>query len=373
MNEVLLLQILAFPVTAALIVFFRRHAVQLGVVDAPGGRKQHHGLIPLVGGLGMFGGLVAVAAIAWAIGAFQPRHAFFMAAVSLLVAAGYVDDRYDLRPRVRFVLQAIAASIMVYGADIRLENFGNLFGFGDVTTGVLAGPITVFAVLGVINAMNMIDGVDGLAGGIALIALLVFAGFVAATGQLHTTLLLPLIAGIAGFLLFNLRTPWRPQALVFMGDAGSVLLGFSLAWYSVNLAQVSGVFTPITAIWILAVPLMDTTALMIRRVLKRRSPFEADRNHLHHILLRAGFTPGQTVGIVYAVAVILAGIGVAGWALGLPEYVMFYAFIALFGGYFYGMLHAWKLMRRVRRLHDGIGVIALHAAPHADQAKPAHD
>ena len=372
MNEVLLLQILAFPVTAALIVFFRRHAVQLGVVDAPGGRKQHHGLIPLVGGLGMFGGLLAVAAAAWATGGFQPRHAFFLAAVSLLVATGYLDDRHDLRPRVRFVLQAITASIMVWGADVRLESFGDLFGFGEVTTGVLAGPITVFAVLGVINAMNMIDGVDGLAGGIALIALLVFAGFVAATGQLHTTLLLPLIAGIAGFMLFNLRTPWRPRAAVFMGDAGSVLLGFSLAWYAVNLAEVRQVFTPITAIWILAVPLMDTTALMIRRVLKGRSPFEADREHLHHILLRAGFTPGQTVIVVYAMATLLAGIGVAGWAAGVPEYVMFYAFLALFGCYLYGVLHAWKLMKRVRRLHDGMEALAHHEPP-TPEAKPAHD
>jgi UDP-GlcNAc:undecaprenyl-phosphate GlcNAc-1-phosphate transferase len=372
MNELLLLQILAFPVTAALILFFRRHAPQLGVVDVPGGRKHHHGAIPLVGGLGMFGGLLAAALVALTVGGFQPRHAFFLAAVSLLVITGFVDDRISLRPRVRFVLQAIGASIMVYGADIRIDNFGDLFGFGDVTTGVLAGPLTVFAVLGVINAMNMIDGVDGLAGGIALIALLVFAAFVAAVGQLHTTLLLPLIAAIAGFMLFNLRTPWRPQALVFMGDAGSVLLGFALAWYAVNLAEVRQVFTPITAIWILAIPLMDTTALMIRRVLKGRSPFDADRNHLHHILLRSGFTPGQTVGIIYAIALLLAGIGVAGWWAGLPEYLMFYGFIALFGLYLYGMLHAWKLMKRLRRLHDRMGAAAHLAAP-APEAKPAHD
>ena len=141
--------------------------------------------------------------IALAIGSFQPRHGFFFAAVTLLVITGFIDDRIDLRPRVRFMLQAIAASIMVYGADIRLDNFGNLFGFGDVTTGILAAPITVFAVLGVINAMNMLDGVDGLAGGVALIALLIFAAFVAATGQLHETLLLPLVAVIAGFMLFN--------------------------------------------------------------------------------------------------------------------------------------------------------------------------
>lgn len=352
MNDVLLLQILAFPVTAALILFFRRRALQLGVVDAPGGRKQHHGLIPLVGGLGMFGGLAAAALVALMNGHFSPRHAWFFAAVSLLVATGYVDDRIQLRPRIRFALQAVAASIMVWGAEVRIDNFGDLLGFGDVTTGVLAGPITVFAVLGVINAINMIDGVDGLAGGIALIALVVFSGFVAAAGQLHQTLLMPLIAVVAGFMLFNLRTPWRSRASVFMGDAGSVLLGFALAWYAVNLAQVRSVFTPVTALWILAIPLLDTTALMIRRVMKGHSPFEADRTHLHHILQRAGFTPGQTVAIMYALALALAAIGVVGWWAGLPEYVMFYGFLALFGVYLYGMLHAWKLMRRVHRLHD---------------------
>jgi UDP-GlcNAc:undecaprenyl-phosphate GlcNAc-1-phosphate transferase len=371
MNELLLLQILAFPVTAALILFFRRHALQLGVVDVPGGRKHHHGEIPLVGGLGMFGGLAVAALIALAIGSFQPRHAAFFAAISLLVITGFIDDRQGLRPRTRFMLQTIAALIMVYGADIRLENFGNLFGFGEVTLGPLAVPVTVFAVLGVINAMNMIDGVDGLAGGVALIALLVFAAFVAATGQLHQTLLLPLIAVIAGFMLFNLRTPWRSQALVFMGDAGSVLLGFALAWYAVSLAQVREVFTPITAIWILAIPLMDTTTLMVRRTLKGRSPFEADREHLHHILQRAGFTPGQTVAIVYGLALLLAGVGVAGWWLGLPEYVMFYGFMALFGLYLYGTLHAWKLMKRVRRLHDGMAAIGHIEAPvHVDSPAP---
>lgn len=353
MNHPFLLPLLAIPVTAALILFFRRHALQLGVVDVPGGRKHHHGEIPLVGGLGMFGGL---ALIALATGSFLGGHAAFFAAVSLLVVTGFVDDRSGLSPRLRFVLQAIAALIMVYGAEIRLDNFGNLFGFGDVTTGPLAAPITVFAVLGVINAINMIDGVDGLAGGVALIALLVFAAFAAAGGYLGLTMLLPLAGVIIGFMVFNLRTPWRSKASVFMGDAGSVLLGFALAWYAVDLAQARQAFTPITAIWILAIPLMDTTALMVRRVVKGRSPFSADREHLHHILQRAGFSPEQTVVIVYALTLLLAAIGVAGWWLGVPEYAMFYGFMALFGLYFYGMLHAWKLMKRLRRVRNRFGV-----------------
>ena len=363
MDKYLLLQCLAFPVTASLILFFRRHALQLGVVDVPGGRKHHHGEIPLVGGLGMFGGLLLIALLT---GTFLTQHLAFFAAISLLVITGFIDDRSGLSPSRRFVLQAIAALIMVYGADIRLDNFGNLFGFGDVTTGPLAVPITVFAVLGVINAINMIDGVDGLAGGVALIALLAFAAFAAAGGFLDLTLLLTLAGVILGFMAFNLRTPWRSHAAVFMGDAGSVLLGFSLAWYAVDLAQARQAFTPITAIWILAIPLMDTTGLMVRRMLKGRSPFSADREHLHHILQRAGFTPGQTVAIVYALSLLLAAIGVAGWWLGVPEYVMFYSFMALFGLYMVGVLHAWKLMKKVRRLRKGMEAMRDEEVPVRD-------
>lgn len=355
MNELTLLQCMALPVTALLIMLLRHHAPRLGVVDVPGGRKHHHGDIPLVGGLGMFGGLALIALLT---GTFFTAQAPFFAAMSLLAIAGFIDDRNGLSPRIRFALQAVAALIMVYGADIRLTNFGDLFGFGDVTTGRFSAPITVFAVLGVINAINMIDGVDGLAGGVSLIALLVFSAFAAADGFLDLTLLPPLVCAVAGFMLFNLRTPWRSHASVFMGDVGSVLLGFSLAWYAVDLAQARHAFTPITAIWILAIPLMDTTALMIRRVRKGHSPFSADREHLHHILLRAGFTPGQTVAIVYVLSLLLAAFGVAGWSQGVPEYVMFYSFMALFGLYYYGVHRAWKLMKQLRRLHDGVETLS---------------
>ena len=366
-----LLQSLLIPVTAAMILLFRRYAPQLGVVDVPGGRKHHHGDIPLVGGLAMFGGLAVAALFAILSDSFLDQHMAFFAAISLLVLTGFFDDRSGLSPRRRFVLQAIATLIMVYGADIRLDNFGDLFGFGDVTTGVLAAPITVFAVLGVINAMNMIDGVDGLAGGVALIALLVFAAFAAAAGMLDQTLLLPLACVIVGFMLFNLRTPWRSHASVFMGDAGSVLLGFALAWYAVDLAQAREVITPITAVWILGIPLMDTTSLMVRRMIKGRSPFSADREHLHHIIQRAGFTPGQTVWIVYALTLLLAAVGVAGWWAGLPEYVMFYAFISLSLLYLYGMLHAWKLMKKLRRLRNRL--LRMRSAPATVAVEPAHD
>lgn len=361
MNE-FLLQCLALPATAALIFFFRRYAPGLGLMDMPGGRKQHHDKVPLVGGLAMFGGLALAALVA---GGLLAVNAALLAGLALLALVGFVDDRNGLSAASRFFIQASAALIMVYWGGVQLNNLGNLFGYGDVYLGRWAVPMTVFAVLGVINAMNMIDGADGLAGGLALIALLAFLAILAAAGGLGGTLLLALAAAVAGFLAFNLRTPWRDRAAVFMGDAGSMLLGFALAWYAVDLASVRHSLTPITAVWLLAVPLMDTVSLMIRRMLKGVSPFTPDCEHLHHILQRAGFSHGQTVVVMHGVALLLGGIGLVGWQLGVPEYVMFYGFMAVFALYLYGVLHAWKLMKWVRKLHDAGGRV-----PHEARSAP---
>jgi len=347
----ILLQALALPATVALIVFFRRHAMALGLMDMPGGRKHHRGEVPLVGGLGMFGGL-AVAALA--AGGLPAANAAMLSVMFLVMLAGFIDDRSGLSASTRFMVQAAAVLIMVYWGEVRLDNLGNLFGNGDVKLGRWAVPMTIFAVLGVINAINMIDGADGLAGGLSLIALLIFSAFAAAAGMLGDTLLLPLVAAVAGFMIFNLRTPWRERASVFMGDAGSMMLGFALAWHAVELGDVYGLMTPITAVWILAIPLMDTVSQMVRRILKGVSPFTPDNEHLHHVLQRAGFTQAQTVLIMLACSLLFAGIGVGGWLLGVPEYLMFYAFMAIFGLYLLGVLRAWKLMKLMRRMHGAV-------------------
>lgn len=350
MTEYLLAFGLSLPVTILMVVWLRAQAPRFGLVDEPGGRKQHHGTVPLVGGLAMFAGVVVFALG----GEWSHGQMVLLAALTLLVLKGYLDDRYDLRATMRFLVQAIAVLMMIYWGGIRLDNLGNLFGAGDVILGSWAVPMTIFGVLGVINALNMIDGVDGLAGGLAFVSLLVFAGFAMAGGFLGETLLLPLLVAVTGFMLFNVRTPWRPQASVFMGEAGSVLLGFSLAWTAVDFASVRQAFTPITAVWILAIPLMDTIALMLRRMLKGLSPFSPDREHLHHILQHAGFSQCQTVAIVWLLSSLFAAIGVAGWWLDVPEYVMFYGFAAVFVLYLYGVMHAWKLMKLIRKAHDGL-------------------
>jgi len=357
------LGLLAFAGTVALVQGLAHLARRYGLVDIPDHRKDHARETPLVGGIAIFGGLL-LAALA-AEGLLVQRDALFIG-LGLLLLTGMIDDRGGLTPAVRLSIQVAAALIMVLGGGVQLDNLGNLFGAGDVHLGAWSVPMTVFAVVGVINAMNMIDGADGLAGGVALIALLIFFAFSFSSDHSRGTLLVLLSFGVAAFMVFNARTPWRSRAAVFLGDAGSTMLGFALAWYAVELASVREVFTPITAVWILGIPLMDTVSLMIRRMFKGQSPFTPDREHLHHILQRAGYSHGQSVAVIWLLTLLMAAVGVGGWWLDVPEYAMFYAFMTLFALYFHGMRHAWKLTKLIRRAHGGQQAPAPEPKPNQD-------
>ena len=202
-------------------------------------------------------------------------------------------------------------------------------------------PFTLFSVVGVINAFNMIDGLDGLAGGLALIA----AGWLAvlcltgpAPNPTAAYLLLTLVMVLAGFLAWNLRHPWRRKAKVFMGDAGSTLLGFALGWFMIDLSQgdEQAVMAPITALWIMALPLMDTITVMIRRLRAGQSPFAGDRQHLHHLLLATGRTDARVTAILLGCGLMTGGIGAAAWWLACPNTSSIYAFFAIFILYYQG-------------------------------------
>jgi UDP-GlcNAc:undecaprenyl-phosphate GlcNAc-1-phosphate transferase len=135
-----------------------------------------------------------------------------------------------------------------------------------------------------------------------------------------------------------------------MGDAGSMFLGFVLAWYLIHFSQGEGrLISPATALWLLGIPLIDTVTMMLRRVMKKRSPFEPDREHFHHVLQLAGFSPMATLFIMAAVSALMAVIGLVAHYQGVPEWVMFYAFLLLFAGYFWTIRRAWKVMRFLKR------------------------
>ena len=225
--------LLAFIATAVLIVLLRPLAIAVGLVDIPTRRKSHSGNIPLIGGIAIFlGSLIALLiqhnlegnGLVFA----GPIPAFYATAFMLLVIGAW-DDLKDLPAVTRLIAQIIACLLMIYVGDVALVDLGYLSFNGSILyLGLLSVPFTVFASLGVINAMNMCDGLDGLSGSLALIGLLGFGIANALWGATEAQQLIVVFSAcVIGFLMFNLRTLWRPKAWVFLGDAGSMLLGIS--------------------------------------------------------------------------------------------------------------------------------------------------
>lgn len=321
-----------------------------GLVDHPGGRKKHQGEIPLIGGWAMYCGVLA--ALPWIPPMPDSMSLLtFFGAAGLLLVVGTFDDRYNLPYPWRFGAQAAAAVLMIYGGGVALNDLGALLSTQTLALGGLTLPFTVFATVGMVNAVNMSDGMDGLAGGLCLVALMAL-GIAAAVAGHETWLgLFPvLIAVTAAFLGFNIRSPWRSHARIFMGNGGSLFLGFAVCWLLIALSQgAQKVISPVVALWIFALPLLDTVAVMIRRITKGHSPFAPDREHLHHILLLAGYTPSQAVWIMLTLAAGLAAIGLGAFYMGIPDSVLFFGFLTLFGLYVWAMHRAWKLMKALRR------------------------
>jgi len=241
--------------------------------------------------------------------------------------------------------------IMILWADIRLLDFGRLMWDGVFGLGWLAGPVTIFAALGVINSYNMIDGMDGLSGGVFLVAAAGMALFAGLAGQFEMLWLLLLsMAAVTGFLMLNARLPWNPKARVFLGDAGSLLLGFILAWCFISLGSGEArAFMPMTAVWLLAVPLLDTTTLMWRRWRSGESAFAADQHHLHHAFLRAGYSVQESWFAIILLALVLAGVGVLLELLSVPDYVGFWTFLGFAFVYYFYMSGSWTKQRFLGR------------------------
>ena len=330
---------ITFLSTLLLLLILIKLAPAWKLMDHPGGRKDHLGKTPVVGGLAI--GLVFVAALVL----LQPNAwwASVLAIVMLLVL-GVLDDIHDLAPLPKLLTQAGAVLLMFYAGDVKLTIVGDLIGYGPIGTWYFAPLITVLAVIGVINAVNMADGIDGHAGFISLIAFLTYA-YVARESALweQYKLLLALAGGVAAFLFLNARSPWLKHAKTFLGDAGSMMLGFVIAWFAVDITQGPGrTFSPICALWVVVIPLCDCVSLMIRRRLAGGSMFVADRQHLHHYLLTRGLSVGQATMTSVAVNLACAAIGVLGWKLRVPEPVMFAGFVTLFIGYHLHMTRAFR-------------------------------
>ncbi|NVK20929.1 MAG: undecaprenyl-phosphate alpha-N-acetylglucosaminyl 1-phosphate transferase [Kangiellaceae bacterium] len=304
------------------VFLLRPIAVNWGLVDTPDNRKQHVGNIPLIGGLAIY--LATLTSISMYINDSQHINLIIIS-ISLLVFIGMLDDRYDLNAKLRLVAQVLIAAILTFGTDYKIDNLGNVFGFGNMITGPAAGVVTIMAILAGINAFNMTDGIDGLAGVLALISL-IFISFIVPDANIQM-LVGVLSASLIVFLLFNLGLLTKKNK-IFMGDAGSMMLGMVTAWLLIVSSQMEeAVLKPAHVLWFIAVPLIDMVTVMFKRIKKGQSPLVADREHLHHVFMDLGFNSKHALLFIAAIALLFAFIGFYVHKTNVSEPVSLLAFL----------------------------------------------
>jgi UDP-GlcNAc:undecaprenyl-phosphate GlcNAc-1-phosphate transferase len=281
-----------------------RLAEPLGLVDRPNSRKLHVGHVPLVGGLSVFIGVLAGAL--W-LGGFSRFVHVLLGTSAALALLGALDDRYDLSVRARLLVQTAAILTVIATTGVYIHSLGHVFGH-ELTLGWMGIPFTVIAVIGLLNAFNMMDGIDGLAGSMALVtigAILLYSNAAQIQGQ--ATLMLLTGCALLPYLAANLGVAGRK---VFLGDAGSMMLGYLFAWTLIDFSQATPrCISPIDVLWCVALPVLDTIAVMYRRLRQGKSPFKPDRGHVHHILMGAGLGPRRTLACLVALAATLAFLG----------------------------------------------------------------
>lgn len=341
--------LLAPLVSSGLIRLLMIPAPGWGLIDNPGHRKVHQHPTPLVGGLGMLLTLILAQSL---LGRTPFESWSLLVALAIITGIGVADDAHELSHRAKFVAQALGAGVIVSGTSVWVTGLGDLVGLGNIELGKWAILVTVIAVVGVMNAINMIDGLDGLAASVSMMPVLVFAALAYMAGNMASAFELSLLAAvIAGFLLLNLRLPGRKRAKVFMGDTGGMIIGMLIAWYAIKLGGASSAtIKPITAVWILAVPLLDMGGVMLVRLMQRKSPFHADQQHMHHVLLHAGYSVNQVVGLMAALSLIFGALGTFADRQGVPEVAMFFAFLALWTVYVLALKNPAVMQGVARRI-----------------------
>jgi len=290
--------LISIVITIVVMPHSRELAVKLQATDKPGGRKIHETVMPKCGGLAMAVG-ACVPVILWA-----PRTHFvkgLMIGSLIIVLFGLADDIKDLKPHVKLIGQTMAALVVTLVSGIKISDLGQLWPTGALLPDWAAIPLTLLVIVGVTNATNLSDGLDGLAGGIALMVFLCL-GYLGMCQSDWVVVMMAIAVGgsILGFLRFN-----SYPAQLFMGDAGSQLLGFVAVVLSLKLAQQSANISVVLPLIIFGIPILDTLAVMIRRILKGCSPFSADRNHFHHQLIAIGLYHTEAVLTIYLVQSLL--------------------------------------------------------------------
>lgn len=312
MLEIILLTTIAFIITFFSIPVIILIANKKKLYDIPNERKIHTSGISSLGGVGIFLGAFFSVILASFINESYVLLPF-LAALFILFFTGLKDDVIALSARKKFIVQLIAAAIIIHLGGLRIESFYGFLGINEIPF-YLSYPLTYLTIVLIINAYNLIDGVDGLSGSLGILGCFIFGVYFYFSGEITFAITsFCFAASILGFLIYNFN-----PAKIFMGDSGSLILGLLMATFSLKLlsgpSQILNI--PITAnialvVAILIVPLTDTIRVFAIRIYRRRSPFTPDRNHIHHLLLDCGFSHSGVALVCVAGNLFIIGLAVA--------------------------------------------------------------
>ncbi len=300
MGNIIMPFIISVALSLSMTPIVKKIAVKVGAIDIPKDeRRVHKKPMPLMGGLALYISVIVTSLI------FLPIDKTLISIIiggSIICISGIIDDIKDLSPRAKLVFQIIAAIVLILG-DVKIDAITNPFTKTSklIELGIFSIPITIFWVVGITNTLNLIDGLDGLAAGVAMIASLSFLFVAGKFNYIPVMIMSAIIAGgCLGFLPYNFN-----PAKIFMGDTGALFLGFMLASLSIEGVMKSvATIAVVVPIIILGVPIFDTTFAIFRRLLNGKSIAEADKGHLHHRLLKMGYSQKKTVLILYVISAI---------------------------------------------------------------------
>jgi len=308
---------------------------RIGLVDRPDGRKRHDDSVPLVGGISIAIAVFLSAMLA-PFGLSEFRYLFFC--LGVLIVVGVLDDAQDISPGVKFLAQFGVATILVIWDGSIVANIGDIFSWNDGNRqglGRLTYPLTIVAIVGVINAFNMVDGHDGVASTIFLItagSLLLLCNF--NDSWKYQYILAIFFCSVAVHLLFNIGIVGGKSHQIFLGDAGSMFLGLVVVYMLINLSKGDiPVVKTASAPWLIGIPLLDMFSVIILRIVQNKSPFRADRQHIHHFLTGKGFSKSRILATLVTAHFGFCAIGVVGTRLDVPDWQLFWTMFVVYAMY----------------------------------------
>jgi UDP-GlcNAc:undecaprenyl-phosphate GlcNAc-1-phosphate transferase len=349
--------IVALALALLLIPTIRRLAHRFKWYDLPNKRKIHTGLIPRLGGPGMYLSFIVAALLTPPLASliagveaarYSLRFILFFLGITLIHAVGLIDDFHNLKALLKFFIQILAAVIVTSGGFlIRSLTLPYL---GTLPLGLLAYPVTVLWIVGISNAINLIDGMDGLAGGISGFAALSMGIISLLQGAVLTSVLcFALFGAVVGFLVFN-----YPPAKIFMGDSGSLFLGFCLASFPLvgGISKISAFGTLLVPVTLLTIPILDIITAVIRRLRHKVPIIHPDKEHIHHKLLDVGLNQRQILGVLYGFSLYLSIVAIT--SVILPQEVNVYLILVVWAGSLlgYGLLYFMNTRKRSADAQD---------------------